>query len=354
MSSPICWRWPCRRPDRAGVVTEHVGHRTVGEKTTPDRVLIDIDVRQRLAIGRGSTTETLFGVNPIHRYFPSGDTEHGGIGHSAEGSGQEGVRFRVQLRHDVRVVIGDVGDPPLLQPTRSRSLPRAAFRPAKPTPPPGSHESRLVRARRGSRGAVQFQRPGLSGDPGLPGPARFGRLIFPGVTVTSSSAIARPLSSSSPSHVAGADDVEASGADVGIGDDWQSADLLPAQPLDLEGDSSAPGRRKGAGGVVMVNRLRDRLEVLRFGRAHAPDYAEVSPAQLKPESVHPFIDSVNGRFSPGGSGEAGADYLFVQTVPTPPNPRSFLVCSVRSQSWPAPYGRGRLPGRPRCGCRTEV
>ena len=53
----------------------------------------------------------------------------------------------------------------------------------------------------------------------------------------------------------------------GSGDQRQAADLVPAEPLDLERVHPHLGRREGAVGVVLVDRLRDRLEVLGLGGA---------------------------------------------------------------------------------------
>ena len=48
----------------------------------------------------------------------------------------------------------------------------------------------------------------------------------------------------------------------------QAADLVPAQPLDLERVHPHLRRREGAVGVVLVDRLRDRLEILGLRRCH--------------------------------------------------------------------------------------
>ena len=69
-------------------------------------------------------------------------------------------------------------------------------------------------------------------------------------------------------EVAGADDAEAAGADLAVGDHRQAADLLPAEPLDLERVHPHLGRREGAVRVVLVDRLGDRLQVLRLGGSH--------------------------------------------------------------------------------------
>ena len=67
--------------------------------------------------------------------------------------------------------------------------------------------------------------------------------------------------------LARADDPEAARSEVGVGDDRQPADLLPAEPLDLEGVHPHLGGGPWAAGVVLVDRFRDRLEVLRLGAA---------------------------------------------------------------------------------------
>ena len=62
--------------------------------------------------------------------------------------------------------------------------------------------------------------------------------------------------------VARADDAEGAGAELGVGDDRQAADLLPAEPLALEGVHADLAGGERAVRVVLVDRPRDRLEVL--------------------------------------------------------------------------------------------
>ena len=94
------------------------------------------------------------------------------------------------------------------------------------------------------------------------------RQFWTGATVSSSwptaSVISRPL----VLEVAGADDAEAAGADLAVGDHRQAADRVPAQPLDLERVHPHLGRRERAVRVVLVDRLGDRLQVLRLGGCH--------------------------------------------------------------------------------------
>ncbi len=68
--------------------------------------------------------------------------------------------------------------------------------------------------------------------------------------------------------IARADDAEAARADLGIWHDREAADVVPAQPFDLERVHPHLSRREGAAGVVLVDRLGDRLEVLRLRRSH--------------------------------------------------------------------------------------
>jgi MMPL family len=68
--------------------------------------------------------------------------------------------------------------------------------------------------------------------------------------------------------VARADDPEPAGADRRVGDDREAADLFPAEPLDLERVHPHLGRRERAALVVLVDRLRDRLEVLGLRGRH--------------------------------------------------------------------------------------
>ena len=65
-------------------------------------------------------------------------------------------------------------------------------------------------------------------------------------------------------EVARADDAEAAGAQVRVTDYRQAANLIPAEPLDLVRVHPHLGRGPRAGRVVLVDRLRDRLEVLRL------------------------------------------------------------------------------------------
>ena len=71
-----------------------------------------------------------------------------------------------------------------------------------------------------------------------------------------------------PTFVAAADDPERAGADVGIRANRQSADLIPAQPLDLERVHRDRHRRERAVAVVNVNRLAYGFKIFNFG-AHA-------------------------------------------------------------------------------------
>src|SRR4051794_29646565 len=68
--------------------------------------------------------------------------------------------------------------------------------------------------------------------------------------------------------LARADDAEAARPDLRVPDPRYAADPLPAEPLDLVRVHAHLGRRPGAGRVVLVDRLGDRLEVLRL-RAQA-------------------------------------------------------------------------------------
>ena len=54
--------------------------------------------------------------------------------------------------------------------------------------------------------------------------------------------------------IAGADDAEGAGAELGIGDDRQAADLLPAEPLALERVHSHLAGRDRAVRVVLIDR----------------------------------------------------------------------------------------------------
>src|SRR3954449_8830099 len=65
--------------------------------------------------------------------------------------------------------------------------------------------------------------------------------------------------------VAAADDAEAAGAKRRIGADREAADRLPAEALHLERVHRDGNRRVLARLVVLVDRARDRLEVLGFG-----------------------------------------------------------------------------------------
>ena len=65
-----------------------------------------------------------------------------------------------------------------------------------------------------------------------------------------------------------ADDPEPPRPDLRIGHHRQPPNLVPAQPLDLERVHPHLGRRKRAIRVVLVDRLRDRLEILRLRGSH--------------------------------------------------------------------------------------
>src|SRR5204862_2379079 len=54
--------------------------------------------------------------------------------------------------------------------------------------------------------------------------------------------------------LASADDSEAAGAELRVGPDGQAPDLVPAEPLDLEGAQLDGHRRPLAAGVVVVDR----------------------------------------------------------------------------------------------------
>src|SRR3954454_9164546 len=71
-----------------------------------------------------------------------------------------------------------------------------------------------------------------------------------------------------PALVAAADDPERAGADVAVGANRQAADLVPAQPLDLERGHRHRDGRERAVAVVDVDRPADDFEVLGLG-AHA-------------------------------------------------------------------------------------
>src|SRR5690606_640063 len=148
--------------------------------------------------------------------------------------------------------------------------------------------------------------------------------------------------------VPGADDVKAAGTYVGVRNHGQAADLFPAQPLDLERVHPHFGGRVRAGGVVLVDRPRDRLEVLRFGGAHAPIMTE----QTGPDP-----------------GWVGFPAKAPQIRPAPM--RALAICwsrprrlpRIRGRSWSGwsgpsrgrrCTGRGRSPGRPPCGRRTAT
>src|SRR5919198_1010322 len=69
-------------------------------------------------------------------------------------------------------------------------------------------------------------------------------------------------------RVTGADDPEPAGAQRRIADDRQATNLLPPEPLDLERVHPHLRCRKRAVGVVLIDRPRDRLEVLGLRVAH--------------------------------------------------------------------------------------
>src|SRR5436190_6448748 len=65
--------------------------------------------------------------------------------------------------------------------------------------------------------------------------------------------------------VATADDPERAGADVGIGANRQAANLVPAEPLDLERVHRNRDGRERAVAIVDIDRTADRLEISGFG-----------------------------------------------------------------------------------------
>src|SRR3954452_5813461 len=71
-----------------------------------------------------------------------------------------------------------------------------------------------------------------------------------------------------PALVAAADDAERARADIAVGANRQTADLVPAQPLDLERVHRHRYGRERAVAVVDVDRPADDFEVLGLG-AHA-------------------------------------------------------------------------------------
>ena len=92
----------------------------------------------------------------------------------------------------------------------------------------------------------------------------------PGATVSSSlptaSVISRPLSSRSREQTMRKRPVPISPS----GTTGRPRIVLPAQPLDLERVHPHLGRRERAVRVVLVDRLGDRLQVLRLGGSHGP------------------------------------------------------------------------------------
>src|SRR5688572_25378565 len=68
--------------------------------------------------------------------------------------------------------------------------------------------------------------------------------------------------------LAGADHSERPRSEVRIRADREPADRVPAEPFDLERIHLDRHGWPLAGAVVVVDRLRDRLEVLDLGRAH--------------------------------------------------------------------------------------
>src|SRR5215213_4400554 len=93
-------------------------------------------------------------------------------------------------------------------------------------------------------------------------------------------------------EIARADDAEAPGAERWVGQDRQAADLLPAEAFDLVWAHPHLRRRVGAVAVVLVDRLRDRLEVLRLRIGHsrilggAPGAAENAARGFRPRRRH--------------------------------------------------------------------
>ena len=90
----------------------------------------------------------------------------------------------------------------------------------------------------------------------------------------------------------------------------QAADLLPAQPLDLERVHPHLRRREGAVGVVLVDRLRDRLEILGLRRCHrhslgrCPDHARSAPLRRPPRHGR-LLRVGRAAAAAGAEGEAG-------------------------------------------------
>ena len=106
--------------------------------------------------------------------------------------------------------------------------------------------------------------------------------------------------------IAGADDVEAPGCDLRVANDGQAADLLPAEPLDLERVHPHLGCR------------------IRAVRSCAGRWPSRWPRDSSPRSSR-------GRFyAPRAPGEGC--YFETRIRPVLPKPRSFLVASVRSNS----------------------
>src|SRR4051794_21860728 len=67
-----------------------------------------------------------------------------------------------------------------------------------------------------------------------------------------------------------AEDPERSGAQVRLRADRETADRLPAEPLDLERVHQDRDGRPLAARVVLVDGAADRFEILGLGGAHRP------------------------------------------------------------------------------------
>src|SRR5215207_276590 len=88
-----------------------------------------------------------------------------------------------------------------------------------------------------------------------------------------------------------AEDAERAGAEVRIRADRQSPDRVPPQPLDLERVHEDRDGGPLAVHVVLIDRARDRLEILGFGGAHRPE--SVAPRTVRGDvlSKRPRQDS---------------------------------------------------------------
>jgi hypothetical protein len=70
-------------------------------------------------------------------------------------------------------------------------------------------------------------------------------------------------------EIARTDNPEPAGPDLRVRHQRQTANVVPAQPLHLERVHPHLGCRERTVGVVLVDRLGNRLEILRLGGSHA-------------------------------------------------------------------------------------